>query len=82
MIYADITMYILGIISNILDIYVFTIWSRSNQQKNQINNVEHTSNSPLYLLTLCANLIVIIFDNIYTLDRGNLSLKIYIYPAF
>jgi len=62
MIFGGITMCILGIIGNILNIYVFSIWSRFKQSRNQINNIGHTSNSPLYLLTSsCANLIVIIY---------------------
>jgi hypothetical protein len=62
MIIAGIPMYILGIIGNILNIYVFTIWSRSSKPRNEINNIVHPSNIPLYLLTSsCANLILILY---------------------
>jgi hypothetical protein len=62
MIYAGIIMYILGTIGNILNIWVFTIWSRSPKRSHKHSKSGRTSNSSLYLLaSSIANLLVIIY---------------------
>jgi hypothetical protein len=62
MIYAGIIMYIFGIIGNILNIWVFSIWSRSRRRSHKNHRSDRTSNSSLYLLaSSLANLIVIIY---------------------
>ena len=60
---VGISMYIFGLIGNILNICVFTVWYHPRKRTNQINNNNvRTSNSPLYLLVLsCANFIEIIY---------------------
>jgi hypothetical protein len=61
MIVVGIIMWIFGLIGNILNICVFTIWSRSRKPNNNNNN--RASNSPLYLLTSSiANFIVIAYS--------------------
>ncbi len=62
MIIIGIIMYIFGFIGNILNICVFTIWSRSRRIANEHNINNRTGNSSLYLLaTSIANLILIIY---------------------
>ncbi len=62
MIYAGIIMYIFGTIGNILNIWVFYIWSRSPKHSHKHHKSGRTSNSSLYLLaSSIANLFVIIY---------------------
>ncbi|CAF0737534.1 unnamed protein product [Adineta steineri] len=62
MIYAGIIMYIFGSIGNILNIYVFTIWSRTKKTSNKHSHSCRTNNSSLYLLvSSISNLIVILY---------------------
>ncbi|CAF1485313.1 unnamed protein product [Adineta steineri] len=62
MIYAGIIMYLFGSIGNILNIWVFTIWSRSPKRSQKHYRHSQTSNSSLYLLaSSVANLFVIIY---------------------
>ncbi|CAF1392856.1 unnamed protein product [Rotaria sp. Silwood1] len=62
MIVAGIIISILGLIGNILNIFVFTNWSRSRPKTNQQRIISRTSNSPLYLLiSSIANIIVIAY---------------------
>ncbi|CAF0843170.1 unnamed protein product [Adineta ricciae] len=62
MIVAGILMYIFGSIGNILNIWVFAIWSRSPNQSQKHYRHSQTSNSSLYLLaSSIANLFVIIY---------------------
>jgi len=62
MIYAGIIMYIFGTIGNILNIWVFFIWSRSPSRSHKNHKTSRTSNSSLYLLaSSIANLFVIIY---------------------
>ena len=59
MIISGIIMYIFGFIGNLLNICVFTKWSRPGRTANENNR---TGNSSLYLLTTSiANLILIIY---------------------
>ncbi|CAF0974239.1 unnamed protein product [Adineta steineri] len=60
---AGIIMYVLGLIGNILNICVFTKWSRPRTTAgNEHHNANQTNNSPLYLLaSSIANLMVIIY---------------------
>ncbi|CAF4016997.1 unnamed protein product [Rotaria sp. Silwood2] len=63
MIIAGIIMGICGPIGNILNICVFTMWSRSRQTTSRYHNNNRTSDSPLYLLTSSiADLIVIVYS--------------------
>ena len=50
MIIIGIIMYIFGLIGNILNICVFTIWSRPRRTANKNNLNNRTGNSSLYLL--------------------------------
>jgi hypothetical protein len=62
MIIIGIIMYIFGLIGNVLNICVFTIWSRPRRTGNENNLNNRTGNSCLYLLTTSiANLILIIY---------------------
>ncbi|CAF2587443.1 unnamed protein product [Rotaria sp. Silwood2] len=62
MIIAGIVTTIFGLIGNILNICVFTNWSRSRTITNQRPIKSQTSNSPLYLLvSSIANIIVIAY---------------------
>jgi hypothetical protein len=62
MIYVGIIMYIFGIIGNILNIWVFFIWSRSPSRSHKHHKSGRTSNSSLYLLaSSIANLFVIAY---------------------
>ena len=64
MIIIGTTMCILGLIGNILNICVFTLWSCSRRQASisKTNHNNRTNNSSLYLLVSSfANLIVIIY---------------------
>ena len=64
MIIFGITMCILGLIGNILNIYIFTLWSRSPIKSNSFKtyNNDRSNNSSLYLLASSfANLIVITY---------------------
>ena len=55
-------MYIFGSIGNILNIWVFVIWSRPPRRSHKHNRSNHTSNSSLYLLvSSISNLIVILY---------------------
>ncbi|CAF3060017.1 unnamed protein product [Rotaria sp. Silwood2] len=86
-----INLYILGLIGNVLNICVFTIWSRSGKRANRNILINQTNNSPLYLLTsscanliqiLCPLLINIIFDGFQypkTTDNVLLICKLYYY---
>ncbi|CAF1664514.1 unnamed protein product [Adineta ricciae] len=57
-----ISMYIFGLIGNILNISVFAIWSRSRKQINEFQSPIRVSNSSLYLLTSsCANFLLILY---------------------
>ncbi|CAF1286047.1 unnamed protein product [Adineta ricciae] len=57
-----ISMYIFGLIGNSLNIFVFTIWSRSRKQINEFQSPIRVSNSSLYLLTSsCANFLLILY---------------------
>jgi hypothetical protein len=60
---VGIIMYVFGLIGNVLNICVFTIWCRSQKHGNETNpNHNRTSNGPLYLLTSsCANFIQIVY---------------------
>ncbi|CAF1391994.1 unnamed protein product [Rotaria sp. Silwood1] len=61
-IYVGIIMYIFGTIGNILNICVFSIWSRSPKKSSRNCKIVRTNNSSLYLLaSSIANLIVIIY---------------------
>ncbi|UJR34190.1 hypothetical protein I4U23_021596 [Adineta vaga] len=60
MIILGITMFIFGFIGNILNIRVFTLWSRSRRTTNNANVNNRTNNASLYLLTSSiSNLIII-----------------------
>jgi hypothetical protein len=62
MIYAGIIMYLFGTVGNILNIWVFTIWSRSPKGPHKRCKDSRTSNSALYLLaSSIANFFVIIY---------------------
>src|SRR5271167_2546908 len=62
MIFAGIIMYVFGSIGNILNICVFTIWSRSKKPSNKYSHYSCRSNSSLYLLaSSISNLIVILY---------------------
>lgn len=62
MIFAGIVMYIFGSIGNILNIWVFIIWSRPPRRWHKHNRKSRTSNSSLYLLaSSISNLIVILY---------------------
>ncbi|CAF3626280.1 unnamed protein product [Rotaria sp. Silwood1] len=62
MIILGISLYILGLIGNVLNICVFTLWSRSERKVNGNILINRTNNSSLYLLTSsCANLIQILY---------------------
>lgn len=62
MIFAGIIMYILGSIGNILNIWVFVIWSRPSRRTHKHSRGSRTSNSSLYLLaSSISNLIVIVY---------------------
>jgi hypothetical protein len=62
MIYGGIIMYVLGSIGNILNICVFTLWSRSKKSSNKSCHSSRTNNSSLYLLTSSlSNLIVVLY---------------------
>ncbi|CAF1153194.1 unnamed protein product [Rotaria sordida] len=62
MIIFGITMCIFGLIGNLLNICVFTIWSRSRKKSNRYNHSNRTSNSSLYLLASSfANLMIITY---------------------
>ena len=62
MIFAGIIMYLFGIFGNILNIRVFSIWSRSPKHSTKHHRRGRTSNSSLYLLAAsCSNLIVIMY---------------------
>ncbi|CAF2807134.1 unnamed protein product [Rotaria sp. Silwood2] len=62
MIVAGTIMFLLGSIGNILNIYVFAIWSRSRTALAERHAVSETNNGPLYLLvSSIANLIVILY---------------------
>jgi hypothetical protein len=59
-----IIVYIFGLIGNLLNICVFTVWYHLSRNVNHINpnNNDRTSNSPLYLLvSSCANFIEIVY---------------------
>lgn len=63
MIVAGIIMIIFGVIGNILNVLVFTNWSRGQGSKNRQHIRTQTGNSPLYLFTSSlANLIVIVYS--------------------
>ena len=60
---VGISMYVFGLIGNILNIFVFTIWSRSRKQINEFQSPIRVSNSSLYLLTSsCANFLLILYS--------------------
>jgi hypothetical protein len=62
MIYAGIILYTLGTIGNLLNICVFSIWSRSPNRLRKHHKRGRTSNSSLYLLaSSIANLLLIIY---------------------
>ncbi|CAF1512019.1 unnamed protein product, partial [Adineta steineri] len=62
MIIIGIFMYVFGTIGNLLNIYVFYIWSRSKKHTRKSSNSYRTSNSSLYLLTASiGNLILILY---------------------
>jgi hypothetical protein len=62
MIVAGIIMYVLGSIGNILNIWVFAIWSRPSERPHKHWRSVRTSNSSLYLLaSSISNLIVIVY---------------------
>ncbi|UJR34189.1 hypothetical protein I4U23_021595 [Adineta vaga] len=62
MIIAGILMYFFGSIGNILNIWVFFIWSRSPRKSHNHCRHSQTSNSSLYLLaSSIANLFVILY---------------------
>ena len=57
-----IIMYVFGIIGNMLNICVFTIWSFPRRRANENNINNRANNSSLYLLTSsCANFIQILY---------------------
>jgi hypothetical protein len=61
LIIVGIIIFIFGLIGNILNIYVFPLWSYPRRAFNS-NNVNRTSNSPLYLLiSSILNLMIIIY---------------------
>jgi len=63
MIVVGILMCIFGLIGNILNICVFTIWSHSRKTTNKHQNNIRISNGPLYLLSSSiANLIMIAYS--------------------
>ena len=62
MIFAGILMYIFGAIGNILNIWVFIIWSRPPRRATKHSRSSRTSNSSLYLLaSSISNLLVIVY---------------------
>ncbi|CAF3117126.1 unnamed protein product, partial [Rotaria sp. Silwood2] len=62
MIVIGIMMFIFGLIGNILNIYVFSTWSRLKRRSKRKPNNVRSSNSSLYLLTSSiSNLIIIIY---------------------
>ncbi|CAF1314267.1 unnamed protein product [Rotaria sp. Silwood1] len=62
MIIIGIIMFIFGLIGNILNIYVFSTWSRLKKRSKRKSNNIRSSNSSLYLLTSSlSNLIIIIY---------------------
>lgn len=62
MIITGIILFIFGSIGNILNILVFSIWSRVPKTGSGNNNVGRASNTPIYLfVSSCSNLIVIIY---------------------
>jgi hypothetical protein len=62
MIFAGIIMFIFGVIGNLLNIWVFAIWSQTPKGSHKHCKHGRTSNSSLYLLaSSIANLIVIIY---------------------
>lgn len=62
MIFAGILMYLFGSLGNILNIWVFAIWSRSPKRSHKHCRHRRTSNSSLYLLaSSIANLFVIVY---------------------
>jgi hypothetical protein len=62
MIYAGIVMFVFGTIGNILNIWVFVIWSRSPSRSHKHHKSGRTSNSSLYLLaSSIANLFLITY---------------------
>ncbi|CAF1456542.1 unnamed protein product [Adineta steineri] len=62
MIIIGIFMYIFGTIGNLLNIYVFYIWSHSKKHTRKSSNSYRTSNSSLYLLTASiGNLVLILY---------------------
>jgi len=62
MIIGVIIFFIFGSIGNVLNICVFSIWSRSRITSNKHHNISQTNNSSLYLLaSSIANLILIIY---------------------
>ena len=62
MIIFGILMYIFGTIGNLLNIYVFSVWSRRRKSSKRYSNGYQPSNSSLYLLiSSIGNLIVIVY---------------------
>lgn len=62
MIIAGIMMIILGLFGNILNIYVFFIWSRPRTNTSDHHHGSQTSNSPLYLLvSSISDLILVLY---------------------
>ena len=62
MIIIGILMYIFGCIGNLLNIYVFFLWSKSRKYSRRYSNGYRSKNSSLYLLTSSiGNLIIIIY---------------------
>ncbi|CAF1010476.1 unnamed protein product [Adineta ricciae] len=62
MIIAGIVMLIFGSIGNLLNIYVFTLWSRSHRSQRDPHNTNQAKNSALYLLaSSVSNLIIILY---------------------
>jgi hypothetical protein len=62
MIIVGMIMYIFGLIGNLLNIYVFTKWSRLRRRTNEQNDNLQTNNSSLYFLTSSwSNLFLILY---------------------